>query len=95
VQARAALFPSLNALNQYIYTQGNGTPTGVFVANNGVHIYNEQAVVHAELFSVTRRAEYQRTIAAEAVARARQDVAARGLIATVVRITRPDHRAAA
>jgi outer membrane protein TolC len=78
------MFPSLNAFNQYIYTQGNGTPSGVFVANDGVHIYNEQAVVHAELFSVTRRAEYNRTIAAEAVARARQEVAARGLIATVV-----------
>ncbi|HUS05238.1 MAG TPA: TolC family protein [Bryobacteraceae bacterium] len=84
IQARAALFPTLNALSQYIYTQGNGTPTGVFVANNGVHIYNEQALVHAEVFSVTRRAEYQRAIAAEAVARARQDIAARGLIATVV-----------
>jgi outer membrane protein TolC len=84
VQARAAMFPSVNAFNQYIYTQGNGTPSGVFVANDGVHIYNEQAVVHAELFSVTRRAEYNRTIAAEAVARAKQEVAARGLIATVV-----------
>lgn len=84
VQAKAALFPTLNALNQYIYTQGNGTPSGVFVANDGVHVYNEQAVVHAELFSMTRRAEYQRTLAAEAAAKARRDVAARGLIATVV-----------
>src|SRR5450759_4386223 len=84
VQAKAALFPTLNALNQYIYTQGNGTPSGVFVANDGVHIYNEQATVHAELFSLTRRADYRRTIAAEAVARARQEIAARGLVATVV-----------
>jgi outer membrane protein TolC len=84
VQAKAALFPTLNALNQYIYTQGNGTPSGVFIANDGVHVYNEQAVVHAELFSFTHRAEYQRAIAAEAVARAKQDIAARGLIATVV-----------
>jgi outer membrane protein TolC len=84
VQAKAALFPNLSVLNQYIYTQGNGTPSGVFVANDGVHVYNEQAVVHAELFSFAKRADYQRTLAAEAAARARQDVAARGLVATVV-----------
>lgn len=53
------------------------------MANDGVHVYNEQAVVHAELLSVTRRAEYQRAIAAEAAARARVEIAARGLIATV------------
>jgi outer membrane protein TolC len=84
VQAKAAFFPTLNAFNQYIYTQGNGTPSGIFVSNDGVHVYNEQAVLHAELFSVTRRAEYQRTLAAEAAARARVEIAARGLIATVV-----------
>ena len=84
VQAKAALFPTVTALNQYIYSQGNGTPSGVFVANDGVHIYNEQAVVHAELFSIAKRADYQRSIAAEATARARQDIAARGLAAAVV-----------
>jgi outer membrane protein TolC len=84
VQARAALFPTLTALNQYIYTQGNGTPEGIFVANNGVHVYNEQAVVHADLFSFDKRADYRRTIAAEAAAKARQDIALRGLVATVV-----------
>lgn len=83
-QAKAALFPTLNVLSQYIYTQGNGTPSGVFVANDGVHIYNEQAVVHAELFSFAKKADYQRALAGEAAARARQDVAARGLVATVV-----------
>ena len=83
-QAKAAFFPTLNAFNQYIYTQGNGTPSGVFVSADGVHVYNEQATVHADLFSFTKRAEYQRAIAAEAVARARQDIAARGLIGTVV-----------
>src|SRR5258706_15175343 len=55
VQARAARLPSLNAFNQFIYTEGNGTPSGVFVANDGVHIYNEQAVVHQELLSLARR----------------------------------------
>jgi outer membrane protein TolC len=84
VQAKAALFPTVTALSQYIYTQGNGTPSGVFVANDGVHVYNDQAVLHADLFSLAKKADYQRTIAAEAVARARQDIAARGLIAAVV-----------
>src|SRR5205085_782645 len=31
-QAKAAALPSLNAFNQFIYTEGNGTPSGVFVA---------------------------------------------------------------
>ena len=84
VQARAARLPSLNAFNQFIYTEGNGTTSGVFVANDGVHIYNEQAVVHQEALSLVRRGELNRALAAEAVARARVDVAARGLSQTVV-----------
>jgi outer membrane protein TolC len=84
VQARAAFFPTLNYLNQYIWTQANGTPTGIFVAANGVNVYNIQAVVHEELFSVTARAEYRRALFEEAAAQARQQIAARGLVATVV-----------
>ena len=83
-QARAAQLPTLNYFNQMIYTQGNGTPSGVFVANDGVHVYNSQAVVHEELFSFTARAAYRRTIAAEAAARAKAEIAVRGLVATVV-----------
>jgi len=84
VQAKAAFFPTLNAFNQFIYTQGNGTPTGIFVANNGVHVYSEQAALHSDLLSFARLADFQRTVAAEAAARARQDIALRGLVATVV-----------
>ncbi len=84
VQARAALFPTLNYLNQYIWTQANGTPSGVFVSNDGVHVYNSQAQVHGDVYSPARRAEYQRTIAAEELARAKAEVASRGLVATVV-----------
>ncbi len=83
-QAKAATLPSLNALNQFIYTEGNGTPSGVFVANDGVHVYNEQAVVHEEVLSLVRRGEIRMAAAAEAVAKAKADVAARGLNATVV-----------
>jgi outer membrane protein TolC len=84
VQARAARLPSLNAFNQFIYTEGNGTSSGVFVANDGVHVYNEQAQVHQELLSLARHGEVRRAMAAEAVARARVEVAQRGLTATVV-----------
>src|SRR5579862_652277 len=50
-QAKAARLPSLNAFNQFIYTEGNGTPSGVYVGADGVHVYNEQAQIHQELLS--------------------------------------------
>lgn len=83
-QARAGTLPSVNAFNQFIYTEGNGTPSGVFVANDGVHVYNEQAVVHEELLALARRGEVRFAAASEAVAQARVQIAARGLKATVV-----------
>lgn len=83
-QAKAAALPSVNGFNQFIYTQANGTASGVFVANDGVHVYNEQLQVHQELLALARRGEIRLAAAAEAVARARADVAARGLKLTVV-----------
>ncbi len=84
LQARGALLPTVSDLTQYIYTQGNGTLPGVFVANDGVHVYNEQAVVHADLFAPAKVADYRRTIAAETVAQAKRDIAIRGLNVAVV-----------
>ena len=84
VQAKAALLPNASWFNQFIYTQPNGTPSGVFVANDGPHVYNNWAIAHGDIFAPGKRAEYQRTMAAEAVARAKADIAGRGLIATVV-----------
>ncbi len=83
-QAKAATLPSLNAFNQFIYTEGNGTPSGVYVANDGVHVYNEQAQVHQELLSLVRHGEIRRAMAAEAVTKAKVEVAQRGLNETVV-----------
>jgi outer membrane protein TolC len=83
-QAKVASLPTLNAFNQFIYTQGNGTPSGVYVANDGVHVYNEQAQVHEELLALIRHGEIHRAQAAEAVAKARIEVARRGLNATVI-----------
>ncbi len=83
-QARTLRLPTLNALNQGLYTQGNGTDTGVFIANNGVHQYTELAQVHEDVLAVFRSAEIRRALAAEAATRARVELAARGLSATVI-----------
>src|ERR1039457_5912003 len=84
VQAKAALLPSVNGISQFIYTQPNGTPSGVFVPNDGPRLYNDQASVHGDIFDPGKRADYHKAAAAEAVARAKADLAARGLVATVV-----------
>ncbi len=82
-QAKSSLLPSLDYFNQYIYTQGNFTDSGVFVSNDGVHVYNSMANVHEELFSPERLAAYRQTAATQALATARKDVLERGLTATV------------
>jgi len=46
VQARAALFPSVTYSSQFLYTEPNGTPSGVFIANNAVHEYVSQGHAH-------------------------------------------------
>jgi outer membrane protein TolC len=85
VQAKAALLPTVNGLSQFIYTQPNyGSPSGVFVSNDGPHVYNDQALVHGEIFNPGKRADYHKAMAAEAVARAKADLATRGIVATVV-----------
>ena len=83
VQSRAALLPSVNYNGAFIYTEGNGTAGARFIANNGVHEYISQGNVHQE-FSLANIADYRRSAAAEAVARARSEITARGLVVTVV-----------
>jgi outer membrane protein TolC len=83
VQSRAQLLPNVNYNMQYIYTQGNGTATGRFLANNGVHEYIAQGNVHQAL-SPGMFAEYRKAVAAEALARAKSEIATRGLVVTVV-----------
>src|SRR5262249_18151247 len=78
VQSRAALLPNVNFNTSYVYTQGNGTATGRFIANNAVHEYVSQGNVHQDL-SLANFADYRRTQFLEAAARARSEVAARGL----------------
>lgn len=85
VQARAAMLPSLTASTQYLNDEGNGiSPVGRFVTQDGIHVYRAWGVVHEDMpasFFISagpRGAAY-----AEAIAKADQEVARRGLAATV------------
>ncbi|HEY6368969.1 MAG TPA: TolC family protein [Candidatus Sulfotelmatobacter sp.] len=83
VQARAGLLPNVNYNNSFIYTQGTGEPpASKFIANNGVHEYISQGDVHQAL-SLTNVADYRRASAALAQARAKAEIATRGLVVTV------------
>ena len=81
-QAAAALLPSVNYNNQALYTQLNRNGV-IFIANNAAHEYISQANVHEALdlagFSSFRRASF-----AAVAARARAEIASRGLVVTVV-----------
>jgi outer membrane protein len=82
-QARAAILPGVDYNNSFIYTQGNGTASGRYIASNGVHEYISQGVAH-EAIGAAEVLDYQRTSAAHALAKARAEIAARGLTVTVV-----------
>lgn len=82
VQSRAGLLPSVSYNNSFIYTEGSGQPAGRFVANNGVHEYISQANVHQSV-SLSNMADYRRSSAAWAQARAKAEIATRGLVVTV------------
>jgi len=85
VQSRAALLPTVNYDAGFIYTEANGTRsgTGRFIANNGVHEYVSEGNAH-QAISLQDVAEYRRARALEAVAKAKSQIAARGLVVTVV-----------
>ena len=57
-------------------------PASRFIANNGVHEYISQANAH-EAVSLTNFADYRRSSAALAQARAKAEIATRGLVVTV------------
>jgi outer membrane protein len=89
-QAGAALLPSVVYDNQVLYTQA-ATPeaamqTGFpvrFIANNAVHEYVSQANIH-ESIDLASVSNFRRSAALAAAARARAEVASRGLVVTVV-----------
>jgi outer membrane protein TolC len=92
VQARAGLLPNVMYNNSFIYTQGTGQPAACavtatcppsrYIANNGVHEYISQADAHQSV-SLTNFADYGRSSAALAQARAKAEIAMRGLVVTV------------
>jgi len=83
-QARDALLPSVAYNSSAIYTQGAGEGNVRFIANNAVHEYVSQGNVH-ETFDLAGVAGMRRAGAAAAAAKARAEIASRGLVVTVVR----------
>lgn len=84
--ARSAMLPNVVYHNQYLYTQGTGRPATApikFIANNAVHEYVSQGSV-TETIGGIAYAGLKRTEAEAAAARARFEVARRGLVFTVV-----------
>lgn len=86
VLARAGLLPSVNYNTTYLYTQG-GTLTPAFavryIANNAVHEYLSQGDIH-QVVGYSLVSDYRRSGALEALARAKAEIASRGLVVTVV-----------
>lgn len=82
-QARDALLPAVGYNNEFLYTQSNGAGSVRYIANNAVHEYISQGNVH-EAIDLAGVANYRRRAAAAAVARARAEIASRGLVVTVV-----------
>lgn len=83
-QSRDALLPTVNYTTQYLYTQGNDTPSGRFIANNAVHEYLSEGNVHEDLYSPTLLGQYHRARAGQLLADAQLRIATRGLRVTVV-----------
>jgi outer membrane protein TolC len=82
-QAGAGLLPSVTYNNEALYTQSTGQNSVIFIANNAVHEYISQANVH-EAIDLAGISNFRKVSAAAAVARARAEIASRGLVVTVV-----------
>jgi outer membrane protein TolC len=83
VQARDALLPTVGFNTSLLYTQSNGTGGVRYIANNAVHEYISQGNVHEQL-DLAAVATYRSSSALAAAAKARAEVATRGLVVTVV-----------
>ncbi len=84
VQARDALLPSANYTTSDLYTQANNSIYRVrYIANNAPHEYISMGDVHEQI-DVAAFANYRRSAALAAVAKAQAEIAGRGLVVTVV-----------
>ena len=82
-QSRDALLPSANFLTSDLSSPVNQPGSVRFIANNAAHEYVSQGNIHEQLDLVSV-ASYRRTTALAAAAKARAEVASRGLVVTVV-----------
>jgi outer membrane protein TolC len=84
-QTRDALLPSVNFNTSALYTQSshNGTNGVIFIANNAPHEYISQGNVHQQM-DLASWETYRSSAALAAAAKAKAEVAARGLVVTVV-----------
>jgi len=84
-QTRDALLPSVNFSTSVISTQISRNPATpvIFIANNAPHEYISQGNVHQQL-DLASWETYRSSAALAAAAKARAEVAARGLVVTVV-----------
>ena len=87
LQARNALLPNTSFRSDYLGTQGNGTtPDGRFVTNDGVHVYRDWLVLRQDFSpSAFMMTGYNRAAAAEALAKAKNEIARRGLTVAVTK----------
>jgi outer membrane protein TolC len=81
-QAAAALLPSVTYNNQAWYTQLNKNGV-IFIANNAAHEYLSQGNIH-ESIDLAGVSNFRRAEALAAAAKARAEIASRGLVVTVV-----------
>jgi len=83
-QARDALLPTVNFNTSLLYTQPNTSQLGFkFIANNAPHEYVSQGNIHESL-EVAAWETYRGAAAQAAAAKARAEIAARGLVVAVV-----------
>ena len=82
-QSRDALLPGVNFDTSALYTQSNNLGSVKFIANNAPHEYISQGNIHQQLDAASF-ASYRRSVALAAAAKARAEVASRGLVVTVV-----------
>lgn len=91
LQARNAMLPQVSATSQFLGTQGNGnlpkgTASGRFVTQDGVHVYRAWGVFKQDLSPTTYLGtSYRRAQAAEALSKAKAEIAQRGLTVTVTK----------
>lgn len=86
LQGRAAHLPAVSFTTQELLTKGNGVlPTGRFVTNDGVHVYRAWGVVHQDLSPAALMPGYSHAPAAEAMAKAKAEIARRGLTVAVTK----------